>query len=286
MKVKFKISFLFSFFFICLYQISFSQQLSPKEMLEKSISAMDNVRSARYALKKTERIKGKLIDSENKVKLQLSPYKIYLLSLYPNPGAEILWRKGENDNDVLVSPNKFPYFTISLNPYSGLLREGQHHTILDLGFGYMSNILKSYIRKFGPKFFSNASLDGEVIWNTKKYYKMVIENTSFSYFNYTVKKGDNLPSLASFFFINDYMIMDNNQEIDNYNNIKPGQIVKLPNTYAQKIIFYIDKETYLPLMQAIYDDKGLYEKFEISNLIINPQIPPAEFSPSYKEYSF
>ena len=204
MLVKYKISFVFYFCFICFCQSSFSQQFSPKEMLEKSISAMDNVKSARYSLKKTERIKGKLIDSENKVKLQLSPFKIYLLSLYPNPGAEILWRKGENDDDVLVSPNKFPYITISLSPFNGLLRDDQHHTILDLGFGYMSNVLKSYIRKFGPKFFSTASIDGEVIWNAKKYFKLVIENTSFSYVNYTVKKGDDLPGLASMFFINDY----------------------------------------------------------------------------------
>jgi hypothetical protein len=263
-----------------------AQQLSPKEMLEKVIMAMDKVGSARYTLKKTERIKGKLIESENKVKLQLSPHKIYLLSSYPNSGAEVLWRKGENSDNVLVSPNRFPYITISLSPFSGLLRQAQHHTILDLGFGYMSNVLKSYIRKFGQKFFSTASLDGEVVWNSKRYYKLLIENSSFAHINYTVKKGDNLPKLASSFFVNDYMIMDNNPKISDYDDIKEGQQIKIPNAYAQKIIFYIDKETFLPLMQAIYDDKGLYEKFEISNLILNPHIPPVEFTPSFKEYSF
>lgn len=278
-------SILMLLFFLISVEYS-AQTISPKEMLEKSIAAMDKVRYARYSLKKTERIKGKLMESENKVKLQVSPLKIYLYSIRPNPGAEVLWKKGENSDDVLVSPNKFPYINFSLSPYNPLLREDQHHVILDLGFEYMSEILKSYMRKFGPKFFSYANVDGDVIWNAQRYYKLVIENTSFSYIDYTIKKGDNLPRIASSFYINDYMIIDKNPAISGFKDVEEGQLIKLPNTYAQKIIFYIDKQTFLPLMQAIYDDKGLYEKYEISDLILNQPIPGIEFMSTFKEYHF
>jgi outer membrane lipoprotein-sorting protein len=42
----------------------------------------------------------------------------------------------------------------------------------------------------------------------------------------------------------------------------------------------------LPVYIKAYDDKGLYESYEFSNLEINGVISPAEFTKGYKGYKF
>ena len=51
-------------------------------------------------------------------------------------------------------------------------------------------------------------------------------------------------------------------------------------------VIYIDKQTNLPLITRVYDDKGLFESYEYINLQLNPVIKDEEFSRKYKEYHF
>jgi outer membrane lipoprotein-sorting protein len=82
------------------------------------------------------------------------------------------------------------------------------------------------------------------------------------------------------------MIMQINQGIDSYDDIKAGQQIKVPNAYARKTVLYIDKETYLPIVQKMYDEKSLFAHYEFHNLQLNPAIRAEEFSRTYKEYNF
>ena len=56
--------------------------------------------------------------------------------------------------------------------------------------------------------------------------------------------------------------------------------------YAKKSVVYIDRINYLPLKQEMYDDKGLFEKYEFLNLKINPTIYEEEFTEGFKDYNF
>ena len=44
--------------------------------------------------------------------------------------------------------------------------------------------------------------------------------------------------------------------------------------------------TWLPLIQEVYDDKGLFERYELKSFINDPNIPDEEFLTTYKECSF
>jgi len=48
----------------------------------------------------------------------------------------------------------------------------------------------------------------------------------------------------------------------------------------------VDKEAFLPLKMEIYDDQGLYEKYEFSELKVNTKISAEEFSQDFSEYGF
>jgi LysM repeat protein len=265
----------------------FSQDLSAKQLLNKSIAAMDSIKRAKYILSKQERlINNKMFETELIVKVQPQPTKVYLYSLKPNPGAEALWVEGKNSGNVLINPNRFPFMNISLQPYSALLRDDQHHTILNVGFQYINTILKTHIAKDSSYFYSCVSYDGDINWNGRAYYKITIDNKKFDYVTYEVQKGETLTSIAKKLTINDYMILCNNPKINNYNDVKAGQKIIIPNSYARKIIFYIDKINFLPLCQFVYDDKGLYEKYEMNSFLLNPTIDPEEFTSKHKGYGF
>ena len=82
------------------------------------------------------------------------------------------------------------------------------------------------------------------------------------------------------------MILEKNKKIDDYFDISIGQIIKIPNDYAPKMVLYIDKKLNLPLVIEVYDDKGFYERYEYRKLEFNPIITNEEFTPDFKEYGF
>ncbi len=283
--MKFKISKYILFFFLAGTN-AFSQTPSDKSILNKMLTASENVKTAKYSLKKEEKIGTVLIESEMRAKLQSIPYKVYVYNIKPTNGSEVLFLADENNGNAIVNPNSFPFINLNLNPNNWLLRKEQHHTLNDLGFIYISNIIKNQIRKDGELFYSYLTYDGEVEWNGKKMYKLTLDNKNFAYYNYTVQKGETITSIAKKLNVSDYMILSSNPKAHFYDDIKPGMQLKVPNSYARKIILYIDKVYFLPLVQFIYDDKGLYEKYELNNFILNPALRAEEFTPAYKEYHF
>lgn len=285
MNFKYLKYFFFLFFFVAAIE-AFSQAPFARNLLSKMLIASENLRSAKYSLKKQEKIDGVLIDSEMRAKLQNSPYRVYVYNIKPTDGSEVLFSAGENNGNAFVKPNSFPFVNLNLNPNNALMRKDQHHTLNDLGFNYISNIIKNHIKKEGEKFYSALTYDGEVDWNGKKMYKLTIDNKHFAYLNYTVLKGENITSIAKKLNVSDYMILSMNPKARFYDDVKPGMQLKVPNSYARKIVLYIDKIYFLPLGQFIYDDKGLYEKYEMSNFILNPVFRSDEFSPNFKEYNF
>jgi outer membrane lipoprotein-sorting protein len=48
----------------------------------------------------------------------------------------------------------------------------------------------------------------------------------------------------------------------------------------------VDPKTFLPTVVAVYDDRGLFEKYDFSNVVANQPISPAEFTKTYSGYHF
>lgn len=265
----------------------FSQNKIAKDIVNKMLVACDNVKTAKYTLKRQERSKNnEMAEAEGILKLQTNPFKVYLYNIKPNVGAEVLYIKGENSGNAYVHPNQFPYINLNLNPYGSTLREKQHHTLLDLGFACTASLVRKFIKTNETNFYNWLTYNGEVEWNGKMCYKLTLDNKPFAYISYTVQKGETITTIANKLGVVDYMILYINPTIDDYDDVKAGQIIKVPNSYSRKIIFYVDKIYYLPLVQIVYDDKGLFEKYELHSFILNPVIKPEEFTPKYKDYKF
>lgn len=254
-----------------------------RELLEKTFVSIDKIQGLKFHLKVSERFKGKLIMAESQVKLNRSPRKIYIYL----KGPELLWLEGKNDGKVLINPDGFPFMNISLDPLGSIMRENQHHTIHEMGFEYLTTIIKNSNAFSEEKFDSYFKCTGTLQWESRECYLVTAEYPEFKYVDYVMKKGETLYSIARKLQVSDYMVMELNSSVVNgYYHGKPGQLIKVPNVYGKKLILYIDKELLVPRVIKVYDDKGLFESYEYHDLQVNPKFTDDEFSKENKAYGF
>lgn len=262
------------------------EKTSSRAVIDEMLSSIDRIKTLKYKIKQFERIKGEMIIAVQDIKLSTSPFKVYVYVHLPDEGAELLWVEGKNDGDAIVNPNGFPYFNLNMDPYGKIMRKNQHHTIFELGFDYLAQIIRAALARTDDDFYNYCEYKGTIKWNNIDCHKIVIEYDEFKYVPYIVGKGETVLSIAKKLGVSEYMLVEINPAIDNYDDVKARQQIKVPNAYAKKTILYIDKRNNLPIVQKMYDEKGLYEIFEFHNTQVNPLIPEEEFTKDYKEYDF
>ena len=281
--VKKPLSFIL-FFSLLLIISSFetSSVLTCKEIVEKMIKKISEVERLKYSLKIVERTNGKFNNFGSSVKLNRKPRKLYLTT----NGIEVLWTEGTNKGKALVNPNSFPFINLNLDPMGSLMRSDQHHTINEMGFDYFGNIIAYNARQAGASFEKYFKYEGDEVLNGRSCHKITINNPDFKFISYTVKKGENLVKIARNYRVAEFMILENNPKLDDYDDVKEGDIIKIPNMYAKNVLIYVDKANYLPIGVRVYDHKGLFEQYDYFSLQVNPHFEDAEFTRNYKDYKF
>jgi hypothetical protein len=227
-----------------------------------------------------ERIGTKIAPDYTAMKITFNPYRVYLKN---QKGVEVLYVTGQNDNDAWVYPAAFPYVTLSLNPSGSLMRKGQHHTVLQAGFGMIADLLSGpdgradnvYTRSF--RYAGDSTLQGQPCHVLRSDYPQ------FRYVAYRVGKNESIASVAARFGCGEYRILErNNLSVDD--KLAEGQVLQVPNAYGRRVLVVVNAKTYLPASVTVYDDRGLYEKYSFMDVVANQPIPAAEFSKDYKGY--
>jgi LysM repeat protein len=249
-------------------------------MIENS----EKVNTIEYNAVMSERIKGKMVVKKSFFKINTSPVKIYVRQSFIGIKLDALYVEGTNNNKLLIATIGFPWIQVSLDPKGKRVRENHHHTIFEAGFTYFSNVIEAIIKSHPDDI--KIELEGSEIKDGKDCYKIVLYNNNFQFIEYTVQENENLTTIAKRMYTNDYMILENNPKIENYNDVKPGQVIKIPNSYASKMVLYLDKTILMPVQIDIFDNKGLYGSYSYNNLQINKQFEWDEFSPTNKNYHF
>ncbi|MDO1444726.1 DUF1571 domain-containing protein [Rhodocytophaga aerolata] len=271
---------------LCLVNLLHGQDLSPKKIVDNMLTAAKEVETLKFKFKKVERVGGKMLTGEQDVKYLHTPRKTYAYLHSPSKGTEVLWIENENSGKVLVKPTSFPYIAVNLSPFGSVIRKNNHHTVHEIGFDYIAGVVGNIAGKSGNQFNQYFLYQGDTKFQDRECYKILIDYTPYQYISYTVQAGEDLPIIAKKLFVSDYMIKEINPDIDDYDDVKPGQQIKVPNAYARKTLLYIDKKSFLPIVQKMYDEKGLFAHYEFHNLELNPAIKAEEFSREYGEYNF
>ena len=273
--------------FVCCLLLSgnsYSQTVS--EIAKAMFAKTKSIKTMTYTMRKIERKNGKPVLQVSSAKLNLDPLKVYLRQSEPKDGIEVLYVAGTNNNNALVNPNGFPWFSVNLDPYGSTMRENQHHTLFNSGYDHVISILEHLYVKYNAQIETMTKIDGSIVWENHNCWIVTLSNPYFKYGSYTAQKGETLLTIASKFKLSEHMMLEKNPSIKSYTEPLAGKTLMIPNDYSSKMILYIDKVRMIPLVMKVYDNEGLYEQYEYLSMVINPVIKPEEFKSNYKDYHF
>ena len=259
---------------------------SVRSTLDKMYIAIGSLQTMSYDMTSQERI-GKRIEIRNsKFKIQVSPKKLYMKN--QDSGVELLYVAGWNNNKPFINPNGFPYVNVSFDVNSPKVRNDGHHPITHAGFSYLYAQVKNTEKKLaanGQKLEDIITIAGDYTWNGKSCTKLILDNPDFQFISYTCTQSESLLSLCERINVSEYLVMEKNN-LGYGANVSKGMVLKVPNAFAKKAELYIDKSSGIPIYQVVYDDKGVFEKYEFKNLKINPNFNSAEFTTQCAGYGF
>lgn len=260
--------------------------ISGDQILEKMFDKIETINTLTYQLEKKERIKNKVIEEALFIKLSIKPFKIYSKMDYPKEGLEVLYDAKWEKQKAIINTNSFPWVNIRFSPSGKTMRKNQHHTILDSGYKKIISSIQYQYQDFLIKGLEMTEKKGEAVVDNKKCWILEFDNPDFKFENYRVGENEDLLKIAQKFKLSDYMILENNKDVKNYEDVEAGQQIKIPSSYSKKMILYIDQSELIPLKVEVYDSKGLYEQFEFKNVQLNVVFKANEFSEDFEDYDF
>ncbi|MFM2047964.1 MAG: hypothetical protein RI955_510 [Bacteroidota bacterium] len=259
----------------------------PKEnaatILDKMLLAVKNHTSASYNIDTYERLidKATLQHGRSFTKEAVNPIKLYLKVFDESAnGTELIYIENENNNKVRVNAGKW-IPVLKLSPYNSMILKDQHHTLFSAGFGFLYRIMLNAKQTSINNFDSVFTYQGDVVWNGRNCYKLQLIDKNWKRIYYQPKKGETPLSIGKRLFIPEYSMLEMNKNITSIvDEIDEKQII-IPSSYAKKVILYIDKTNLFPIYQEMHDDKGLFERYEITNLKVNPAFTADDFKETF-----
>jgi hypothetical protein len=255
-------------------------KMTTELLLSRLSSSISSLKTLRCNVRAQERAGGKYQQARTAMKMSYNPLKVYLRN---DKGIEVLWVTGQNDGDAWVYPNSFPYVTLSLDPNGSIMRRNQHHSVVDAGFGTIADIIKGSAQRQDHTFERTFRYAGDTAIAGRPCYILRSDFPQFRYVTYKTTRSETLASIADRFGCGEFRIMERNDLAPDA-PVPAGKTLQVPNGYGRRTIVCVDQKLFLPLVVQVHDDKGLFEKFEFSDIVANQTIAAAEFAKGYKGY--
>lgn len=256
--------------------------ITTEQLTARLSAAIENLRTLRCTVKAQERVGGSINQARSIMKITYKPLRIYIKN---QKGVEVLWLAGQNGGDAWVYPAAFPYVTLSLDPNAKLMRSNQHHTVLQAGFGTISGMLHSGNLRQDNSFSKSFRYVGDTTLQGRISHVLRSDYPQFRYVGYKAGKNETISSVAERFGCGEFRVIERNN-LTIGDPIPEGKVLQVPNAYGRRTIVCVDPKTYLPTLVQVNDDKGMFEKFEFTDVVPNQNIPLEEFSKDYKGYKF
>ena len=254
--------------------------VTTEQLTTRLSAAIENLKTLRCGVKAQERIGGNINRAQSIMKITYNPLRIYVRN---QKGVEVLWVSDQNDGDAWVYPAAFPYVTVSLDPNGKLMRSNQHHTVLQAGFGTISDLLRTTGLRQSNTFSRSFRYTGDTTLLGRSCHVLRSDYPQFRYISYKAGKNETITTVAERFGCGEFRIIERN-DLTIGDKIPEGKVIQVPNAYGRRTTVCVDPKTYLPTMVQVNDDKGLFEKFEFFDVVVNQNIPLAEFSKDYRGY--
>lgn len=260
----------------------------PVAIMAKMKAAIKSMNQSTFDLQSKERFGSDYVTKNLHFRVQESPRRVYMKD--KDTGVEMLYASGWNNNKAYINPNGFPWVNVSLSIYDSRVVAENHHTVKDAGLGFVSLLLSGFestVEKAGISIDKLYTYKGEVIFDGRPCHRIyMIPPSGFKYVSYTTDRDQNLVQLSRRIVASDYLMKEKNSKLSYARKIKKGTTLSVPSAYASKVIVYIDKQTYMPVVQMLYDERGLFEKYEYTNINRRPNFGSDEFTTDCSKYGF
>ena len=253
------------------------------KILGHMYDSIANIRTLRMKVSALERIERKYLSANSEIKVQTRPRKVYFINRARR--LEVLYNAEVDAARALVKPNIFPYLPLSLDPTGPLMRKNQHYTMHELGFDFIGKSIALTISK-DKKGLGNFRYHGKVMKNGFNCYMLEYENPQYGFVDYKVGEKETATVIAYRLCVNDYLLRYRNDLLNDFGFLKKGRTLKVPNLFCKRAVIYIDERLMLPVSISLYDDKGLFESYEFSEIRINKPFRADEFDRDFKDYGF
>jgi hypothetical protein len=160
--------------------------ITTQQLMSQLTAAIQNLKTLRCAADASERIGSKYVKDHSVMKLTFNPMRVYLKN---GKGIEVLYATGQNNGDAWVNPNAFPYVTLSLAPEGSLMRKGQHHTVLQAGFGTIADLLEGSANRADKSFSRSFRYAGDTTVQGRSHYILRSDYPQFRYVAYKAGKN-------------------------------------------------------------------------------------------------
>lgn len=269
MKLFYRISFLFFVGGTIVLPAQDSQTL-----LRKTYNAIEQIKVMELQLVSEERIKPNQY-SKNimDIKIESAPLKIQVTMIEPFEGAILEYDESIDRYKAKITPPSWwlSWAKITLNINGKMLRKDMHHSIRESGFNYFGNIMKNAeIRAISVGYDRVFKIEKQTIVNGQSCYQLRINDPTYEILSYTVKEGEDVLKIAKNRYISEYKIIELNPKVKHLTDVKAGQILKIPSSYATSCLIWIDSTSFLPKKIEAYDEVGLFERYTFKNIIVHP----------------
>jgi hypothetical protein len=270
--------------FMWLPALCSAQVGSHLQLIGGMLDSIKAIKTLRFTVLAVEKVGDTYLKAISENKINIKPRKLYFINREKK--LEILYDYEQNQEKAVVKPHVFPYVTMSLSPTGSLMRKNQHYTINELGFEFIGRSIAIALSKQMDNFSKCITYYGKHDKNGYKCHLFVYETKSFPYTDYVVKEKETVTSIALRLNLNDYMIRYKNNLINEFDYLRAGTKLKIPVYYCKKVVLFIDDRKLLPVSLSVFDDSGLLESYDFSNIIVNQPFDAKEFSKEYKDYHF
>jgi hypothetical protein len=260
---------------------------NPVQIIDKMRAAISKINQSSFELHSKERFGEEYLYKNMKFRMQERPKKVYMKDM--DKGVELLYVDGWNKNKGFINPAGFPWINVSLSVYDSRVVEENHHTVFDAGLGFVNTLLNGFertVKKAGKDRSTLYSYKEIVKYNGRSCYKIYITPpVAFKYVKHTVQEDIKLIPLCRKIVASEYLIKELNK-LSYTRTIRKGTTLTVPTAYASKVVVYIDTKNYLPVVQMLFDNKGLLEKYEYKNISTYPNFGSKEFTTDCEHYGF
>lgn len=256
-----------------------------QNVVARFVAQVATLSNLTYDFEKSERFKdGSTFDSRHKVK-QRMPHTLYVKSVAPNPGQEILFDPATDPNNLVVHPNGFPYITLRLSYRGSRATHQEHHIATHMGYHYIARLLQQQNK---PQSGTVMHVEGDGMAAGVSVTWVMMTTTSKLPRHERANEDEALLDFAQRCQVDPYWLAYNTPELsDDLTQELENKVYVIPNGYGARTRMAFAKDSGLLVEQFTWDYAGaLYEHYVYRNVITNAVFAASEFSPTHPGYGF